>query len=296
MVEKYTIGYVYPESDRSLDDKILIKLLKRKFNLLLFPIEEQIEERIIEERAKFCRLILNNAVYEPFTWEAIELSKTFEEFGLRVINSSHSFYYQEDKWMFYLECLEHKIPTPLTHLISKKLNYNTENIKKLLLEGPIVIKAVFSDKGLCVERIKTFKEFKNKIKKIINKNPISPVIAQKYIEHGAVGHKVFLIGHKPIRGVIIKGKSWEQTGGKEGEHYKIFKPDKRLKELCKKAPRAFGMKWCSLDFVKQDNKWYMIEVNGCPSISLVSKNMKDTERISKMLVNYLHQEVEKLSK
>lgn len=137
MVKRYTIGYVYPESVKDYEDKLLIKLLKRKFNLLLFPLEEQIEEKQIEERAKLCKLILNGAVYGPFTLEAVELSKTFEELGIRVINSSHSFYYQEDKWMFYLKCLEHNIPTPLTYFIPKKLNYNKEEIKKILEEGPL---------------------------------------------------------------------------------------------------------------------------------------------------------------
>jgi len=296
MAKKYTIGYVYPESDNSLDDKILIRQLKKRFNVILFPLEKQDDPNQIEKQAKLCKLIVNGAVYEPFTWEGIELSKSFEEFQVKVINSSHSFYYQEDKWMFYLECLEHKMPTPVTYLVSKKLNYNKEKIKKLLVEGPIVIKAVFSDKGLCVERAKTFEEFSNKIKKIINKNPISPVIVQKFIEHGSVGYKVFMIGDKSIQGVAIKGKTWEQTGSKETEHYRVFRPDKKLRDICKKAPRAFGMKWCSLDFIKQDKNWYIIEVNGCPSISLVSRNNRDMERISKMLVNHIYHEVEKISK
>jgi glutathione synthase/RimK-type ligase-like ATP-grasp enzyme len=296
MTKKYTIGYVYPESDKSLDDKILIKLLKKRFNVILFTLEKQIEEKEIENQAKLCKLILNNAVYEPFTWEAIELSKTFEEFGVKVINSSRSFYYQEDKWMFYLECLEHKIPTPLTYFIPKKLNYKKENIKKMLVEGPIVIKAVFSDKGLCVERAKTFKEFNYKLKKIINKNPISPVIAQKYIEHGSVGYKVLIIGNKAVQGVVMKGKTWEQTGEKDTTRYRIFKPDRKLKELCKKASKAFGMKWCSLDLIKQNENWYVIEVNGCPSTSLISKDNNDMKKISKMLVNYLYREVKKISK
>ena len=293
MVKKYSIGYVYPESDRSLDDKVLIKQLKKRFNLILFPLEKQIEEKQIEDQAKLCKLILNNAVYEPFTWEAIELSKSFEEFGTKVINSSHSFYYQEDKWMFYLECLEHKIPTPLTYLIPKKMNYKKKEIKKLLVEGPIVIKAVFSDKGLCTERVKNYKEFNDKLKKIVDKNPVSPVITQKYIEHGNLSYKVLIIGDKVIQGVVIRGKTWEQTACKEKEYCKSFKPDKKLRKLCEKASKAFGMKWCSLDLIKQNKNWYVLEANGCPSISIITKDMK---KITKTLVNYLYQEVKKLSK
>lgn len=29
MGKKYTIGYVYPQSDKCLDDKVLVKLLKK---------------------------------------------------------------------------------------------------------------------------------------------------------------------------------------------------------------------------------------------------------------------------
>ena len=293
MTKKYTIGYVYPESDKSLDDKVLVRLLKKRFNVILFPLEKQIDQKQIEDQAKCCKLILNNAVYEPYAWEAIELSKSFEEFGVKVINSSHSFYYQEDKWMFYLECLEHKIPTPLTYLVSKKLNYNKEKIKKLLVEGPIVIKAIFSDKGLCVERVKTFEEFDDKIKKIMNKSPVSPIIAQKFIDHGNVSYKITVIGNKVVQGICIKGKTWEQTAGKNAENCRIFKPDKKLRELCEKASKAFGMKWCSIDLIKRDSNWYVVEANGCPSSSIICRDM---ERVGKILVNYLYQEVKKLSK
>jgi len=293
MVKKYTIGYVYPESDKSLDDKVLIKLLKKRFNVILFPLEKQIDQKLIECQAKSCKLILNNAVYEPYTWEAIELSKSFEEFGVKVINPSHSFYYQEDKWMFYLECLEHKIPTPLTFLIPKEMNYKKEQIKKTLSEGPIVIKAVFSDKGLCVERAKTFEEFNHKLKKIVNKNPISPVIAQKYIKNDGVSYRVTLIGNKVIQGIVKRGKSWEHTGMKETENYRIFKLDEELKKLCEKASKAYGMKWCGLDLIKNGEKWYIIEANSSPAISFISKDM---ERVGKTLVNHLYQEVKKISK
>jgi glutathione synthase/RimK-type ligase-like ATP-grasp enzyme len=291
MVKRYTIGYVYPESDNCLDDKFLIKLLKKKFNLILFPLEKQIEEKQIEEQAKACRLIFNNSIYEPFTWDGIELSKTFEEFGVKVINPSRSFYYQEDKWVFYLECLKNKIPTPLTYLISKKLN--EKKIKKILMDGPMVIKAIFSDKGICVERAKTFEEFEDKLQKIINRAPTTPIIAQKYIEHGNISYKVLLIGNKVVQSVVIRGKSWEQTGMKETENYRTFKPDKKLKEICEKASKAFGMKWCSLDLVKQNNDWYLIEVNGCPAVDFIYNDM---ERLGNMLINFLYKEAKRSSK
>ncbi len=236
---------------------------------------------------------MNGSIAEPFIWEGIELSKTFEEFGIRVVNTSQSFYYHEDKWMFYLKCLEHDIPTPLTYLIPKELNYNKDDIKEILKESAIVIKAVFSDKGICVERAKTFEEFDHKLKKIIDKNPLSPIIAQKYIEHGGTTYRVTLIGNKVIQGVIKRGKTWEQTGQKESEYFRTFKPDKKLRELCERASKVFGMEWCSLDLIKDGKKWYIIEVNNCPSMTFINR---DTERITKILVNYLHKEAEKLSK
>jgi glutathione synthase/RimK-type ligase-like ATP-grasp enzyme len=293
MIKKYTIGYVYPESDNCLDDKFLIKILKKKFNLILFPLEKQIEEKQIEEQAKSCKLILNNAVYEPFTWDGIELSKTLEEFGVKIINTSRSFYYQEDKWIFYLECLKNKIPTPLTYLISKNLSYNEKKIKKILMDGPIVIKSIFSDKGLCVERAKTFEEFEYKLQKIMNKAPTTPIIAQKYIEHGNVSYKVLLIGNKVIQSVVIRGKSWEQTGMKKTENYRTFKADKKLKKLCEKASKIFGMKWCSLDLIKENSNWYLIEVNGCPAVDFIYSDM---ERIGNILVDFLYKEAKKASK
>ncbi len=293
-MKKYNIGYVYVQSQKDYEDQFLIKVLKRRFNLILFPLEKQIDEQKIEEQARLCKLILNNASCEPFTFEAIELSKSFEEFGVKVVNSSHSFYYQEDKWMFYLECLEHSIPTPLTYLISKRFKHSKSRVKKILSEDPMVIKAVFSDQGTCVERAKNYDEFEHKIKKIIKKNPESPIIAQKYIKNNNMSYRVTLVGNKVVQSIVKFGKTWEQTGMKKTEVYRSFKPDKKLKKLCERASKAFGMKWCGLDLVKDDkSNWYVIEANSCPSITFV---LKDTKRVANALVNYLYEEVKRISK
>lgn len=228
--KRKSIGFVYFKSYPDKVDKILIKEIEKKANVIPIPCEEQIDIDVLNAKTKNCNIILNYAVWEPVTFEGIELTKTLEELGKKVINSSHSFFYQEDKWMFYLKCLEHGVPTPRTFLIPKESRFNAKQIKEILNTTPIVLKAIFSDNGKCVEKVTTYSQFLDNIQRIIKKNPVSPVIAQEFIPNQNRSYRVTMIGHKPYQSVVKIGKSWKQTGSGRNEHFRKFKLNPKLKK------------------------------------------------------------------
>src|SRR3989344_7697344 len=134
--DKPSIGVIYFQHNHAASDELLIKLLEQKVNVVRLPLEEQIDFKEIKQKTENCKVIFNNTTWSPILFESLELSKTLEELGKKVIDSSHSFFYQEDKWMFYLKCLEHRLPTPKTYLVIKETRFNSKLIKDILETKP----------------------------------------------------------------------------------------------------------------------------------------------------------------
>jgi len=282
---QYSIGYVYYKTyyDKT-NDRIMKALKNIDLNVVLLPVEDQIELEILKERTKDCQVILNNAVFGPIEFESIELSKTLEELGKTVVNSSHSFFYEDDRWLFYLTCLNHNLPTPKTYFIPKERQYDSREIKHILTERPLIVKAIFSDNCESVYKAKDYHSFLKKLHTIIKKNPASPIIAQEFIPNNNRSYRATLIGCKLVQFVEKIGKSWKQSGNNPVEHFRTIKIDPKLKKLCEKATKIFGMDVCGLDLLQRDKNWFIIEANSCPALDFI---YADEKRLVTLLADYL---------
>ena len=276
-------------------ERNLFPLLKKKFNLILFPIEKDIDYANLKKESKNIKLILNTANDMPNTYDALEIAKTFEEMGKYVVDSTKSFYYKEDKWLFYQTCVKNHLPTPVTYYIPRNINISKTKLKNILEDSPVVFKGAFSDTGRAVKRALNYKEALKVIKELRKKINIMPIVAQKYIPHGKVSYRVTIVGNKIIQGVVKYGKTWKE--GKlfwKNEKYRLFKVDNYLKKICLKAARIFGLEWCGIDLLKdKSGNWYLAEINSCPSMDFV---LKDIKRSNILLVNYLFKINKSLSK
>jgi len=282
------IGFIYFQSYYDNSEKHFTNLLREKFNVVELPFETQLDYQEIKEKTKKCKLIFNNTVCDPVTFESIELSKTLEELGKKVVNSTHSFYYEEDKWMFYLKCLEHHLPTPKTYLLPKEQRYESKFISAVLEEHPLVLKAIYSDNGLCVEKVSNMKQYWKKLKKISLKNTLSPIIAQEFIPGAHRSYRVTLMGYK-VKQIVAKiGRNWKQTGNVlHKESFRTVKLPPAVKKMCEKAARAFGLEVCGLDLVQNEKsgKWYLIEANSSPALDFI---YDQETKMNRILVNYLY--------
>jgi glutathione synthase/RimK-type ligase-like ATP-grasp enzyme len=282
--KKHSVGYVYFKSAFDATDKAIFKAFEKKFNLITLPFEDQIDLDAIRLKVKECKIVLNYSTSEEEIFESMELTKALEELGKKVINSSKSFFYQEDKWMFYLKCLEHRLPTPKTYLIPKE-HVKSKLIKDLLNTQQLVLKAVFSDNGLCVRKVATYPMFLKRMKEIIHNNPVSPIIAQQYIPNADRSYRVTLIGHRIVQAVAKIGHSWKQTGCEKNEHVRKIKVTKELREICEKASRVLGMELCGVDLLLNDGKWYIIEANSCPGLDFI---YRETYTLAEELADYIY--------
>jgi ribosomal protein S6--L-glutamate ligase len=283
-MKKDAIGYIYSNSYLDAEDKLLIRLLKKKVKVILLPLEKQVDLEQIKENVKKCRLILNDTIWGNHTFEGIQLTKTIESLGIRVINSSNSFIYDEDKWMMYLKLIKNKLPTPKTYLIPN--GRNSKQIKEILKKNSLVLKAVYSDNGVGVEKVEAYEDFIKKVNIIRTKNPISPIIAQNYIQDTENrSYRITLIDNRVVQSVVKIGKSWKQTGSKE--QIRLVKLPKEVTLICEKASKVLDMDICGIDLVNSKGKWFIIEVNSCPSLDFIKKDMP---RIISKLVDFLYKE------
>jgi len=266
-MEKTTIGYIYSTPELAEEDKSFLKSAKKKkINLVLFNLTEELSEDEIEKRAKKCDLIFNNTA----GYLALELVKTLEELKKKVIEKSEVYYYTEDKWMFFLKCRENNIPTPKTILLSSNIN----SIKKELEEfnqWPVILKRVNGEQGEFVEKadntaqaIKLIEDFWYKGKERL------PIIAQEFIK--SPSYRVTVIGNKIIQTALKDGHGWKSTAH-YAEKVDSFKVDKKLENLVNKISKIVKINICGMDFMKQGDDWLVIEVNAEPSFEFFEDDM-----------------------
>ncbi len=155
-MKRITIGYLFNEPYFRTDEKIFLKVAKKKnVDLEMFNTAKDLQEEgeQFKENVKKCSIFFNNSA-EDFS---IEIVKTIEEFGKKIIEPSDKFYHIEDKWIFFMKCKEHKIPTLRTILLSQNWN-----IIKKELEGfnewPVILKRIEGTNGEYVDKADNLKE------------------------------------------------------------------------------------------------------------------------------------------
>lgn len=267
---KVVVGYIFNEPYLTKDDKIFFREAKKK-NIEIIPLNvaKDINEEKIEEIVRSCDIFYNNSA-EEFSMEIV---KTIEELGKMVIDSSKKFYYDEDKWMFFLKCKKHKIPTPRTILLSENINIAKKELKQFNC-WPVILKRIEGTMGLFVDKAENLEQ----AEKIMNKfwkegSERLPIIAQEFIK--SPSYRVTTIGGKIAQTAIKQNKGWKATGiYLSDKNIKKFPIDARLRKLVKKIIKVFDIKVCGIDLLKRDGKWLVLEINSDPAFDFFPKERK----------------------
>ena len=283
-MKKPVIGYIY--SGKKLgDDEIIFRRLakKKKVELVMFNIFKDIEEKEFEEKLKKCDIIFNNTAVDY----AIEIVKSMEELGKKVIDSSSKYYYIEDKWIFFLACKKNKIPTPETILLSEDLNLAEKELNEFN-RWPVILKRVEGCSGEFVEKANNIKEALKTIKHLWKKGSERlPIIAQEFIPSS--NYRVLLIDGKIVQTTIRKSTHWKATGAWAGD-MKKFPIDKNLKKIINKVMEVTKIKVCGIDLMKKGDKWLVLEVNSEPTFGFFDN---EREKIINQVLNFLLRSIKK---
>ena len=281
-MKKRVIGYIFGDKNLGKDEKVFIKLAKKKnISLIFFNIYKDFNELDIRKKIKKCDIIFNNSA-EPF---AVEIIKTIEEMGKKVIDSSKSHFYIQDKWMFYLECRKKNIPTPRTILLSESFNI----IKKQLNEfntWPVVLKRTDGSCGENIEKAENVNEAIEIIKRFYgNSEDRYPIIAQEFILSDS--YRITLIDNKIIQTAEKVGSNWKKTGV-NSKHNKNFKVDNGLKKIIDQVMKFVDIKICGIDFINNNNKWLVLEINSEPAFDFFPEKR---EKVINQVINFLVKEM-----
>ena len=280
-MKEVTLGYIYTSSKPSVEDKLFLEVAKeKKIKLVLFNVSKEISEKETEEKIRLCDLVFNNTA----GYLALELVKNIEELGKKVIDSSKTFYYTEDKWMFFLKCLEHNIPTPESILLSSNVVSARKELEKFN-KWPVILKRISGEQGEFVQKADNIKEALFLIKEFWRKGiERLPIIAQEMIKSKT--YRVTVIDGKIVQNVLKDGHGWKATSvyAKKVERFPV---DKALEKLVKKISQLCNIKICGIDFMKKDNKWLVLEVNAEPSFEFFEE---EHEKIISKVLDFLKKE------
>jgi RimK family alpha-L-glutamate ligase len=226
------------------------------------------DRKKIKEKIKNCKIIYNNTA-EDF---GIEIAKTIEIMGKRVIDSPESYYFSEDKWLFFLKCKENNIPTPETILLSENVGIAKKELKEFG-KWPVILKRVSGTMGEYVEMIKSVNEVEKIIKKFWKKGREKlPIIAQEFIE--SPSYRVTLVGGKIVQTALKRNKSSWKSTGVYAKKFDKFKVDLKLKKIIKKVVKFSKINICGIDFLKKGNQWFVLEINSEPGLDFFENERK----------------------
>jgi [lysine-biosynthesis-protein LysW]---L-2-aminoadipate ligase len=239
------------------------------------------EERL-KDKIKDCDIIFDNSAENA----SLEIAKTVEELGKKVIETSKSFYYDEDKWMFFLKCQKHKIPTPQTILLSENWNSIKKEIENFR-QWPVILKRVEGTCGEYVEKADNMVQAEKIINKFWKKGSERlPIIAQEFIKTG-ICYRATVIDGKIVQTAIKESKGWKQSGISVYSKKK-FKVDKPLEEIIKKLNKAFKIDIYGVDLFRKDGKWIVLEINSAPAFDFFPK---ERDRIVGLVLDFLKKKV-----
>lgn len=284
-MKKVKIGYIYSEKFLKKDEKFFLKQAKKKnVDLIMINLLKGFEIGELEKILEGCKIVFNNSAEE----EAVEVVKTIEELGKIVIDSSEVYYYDEDKWMFYLKCWEHKVPTPKTFLLSENLNLARKEIIEFA-SWPLVIKRISGTNGDYVELADTEKQSEKIIKKFWKKGgEKQPVIIQEFIK--SPSYRLTTLDGKILQTAIKNNKGgWKCTGVYE-KKYEKFTVTKELKTIAKKIFHITKIHFCGIDLLKKEDSWLVLEANADPAFDFFED---EREKMIGTMLDYLKKKARK---
>lgn len=277
------IGYVY-YGYRTPDEKFFLKIAKKKnIKLIFFNLFKKIDLKKVKKKIKSCDLFFVNSGEE----KALKFVKYLESMGCRVIESSHSYYHDENKWAVYLKCKKNNIPTPKTMLLPNDIGQAMGKLE-LLNDWPIVLKRIYGCQGDFVDKANNLQEAEALIKKFNSKSKSNhPIIAQKFIS--SPSYRVLVIDGKIVQTALKKKGFWKKTGVYTKD-FKKFRVTPSLKKIINKISKVSEIHVCGVDLLRKNGRWYVLELNSSPCLAFFDN---EREMLVEKIMNFLAKEVDK---
>lgn len=282
-MKKKVIGILY-SGKYTNDEKLFLEQGKKKdLQIKLINLSKKWDMNKLKGIVRKCDIVYNGTGEEY----AIEIVKTIEEFGKKVIESSESYYYLEDKWSLYLKCKKNNIPVPKTILLSENIS-NARNEVKSFGRMPVVLKELNGTMGEHIEKANTLPQVEEILKKFWKGKRKFLVIAQEYIK--SPSYRVTLIGNKIVQTALKNNRHGWKATGVYAQSCGRFKVDWKLRKIIDKLKKFVDIKICGVDLLKKNNKWVVLEVNAQPAFDFFEE---EREMLVSETLDFLKEEIYK---
>ncbi|RJQ32588.1 MAG: RimK family alpha-L-glutamate ligase [Actinobacteria bacterium] len=189
-----------------------------------------------------------------------ELLQRYEAIGNIVINSTYGLQISESKFLTNFNLSRFGLPVvPMlaTQRLSLALDFASSYQE-------IVAKPAYADLGSGVIRISNKASAKKALIKLINH--YGCIVLQPYIKSNKEDLRVFVVGDNVVGAMkrfAAKG-DW-RTNIFLGGRSKQVQLNQQLRDLAVKAVQIVGLDYAGVDLICENEKYYVLEVNGSPS-------------------------------
>ncbi len=260
-----SIGYFYNCLDWT--NKNIIKHIK-KSGIKVEPIN--INEFVLDIPSirKFKHNLYINRVYPSSNIDSynnlrfmLEITKHIENLKLKIINPFFTAFLDYSKTEGNNVLEKAGIPTPRTLLVANK-----DAALKIgkTIKFPKVIKMDSGGRALNVFLVKTYKEYKESVSKLIHSHHIIHI--EEYIKPQEFITRLFILNHKfqvAYKRIIGKGE-WLGSASQGSEVAIYPEVSKEVIKLGELTSRKLNSKILGLDIIETSNSAYVIDVNPTP--------------------------------
>lgn len=197
----------------------------------------------------------------------LALANILTNMNIKIFNNLDALTLCDDKAYTYGQFIKYKVLTPKTYIIpfvfyddvAKYLETIKKESNKYKFQYPLIIKERCSSLGLGVKLAHNETEFK----RILTKFGDRHLLLQEYIkEEVGIDYRVYLINHK-VEAVVtrINKRDFRSNVEQGAKMYPVNNPSPLLLKEAIKASKATKLDFGAVDLVKQNNRYYALEVN-----------------------------------
>ena len=212
-----------------------------------------------------------------------------EKLGIPIINSSASIDKVRDKLYTQEILAEHNIPVPDTILAHHPVN---ADIIEEELGFPVVVKAIYSERGRGVHFCETREKFIDLLQFIESTGSNVPIIIQEFIVPSK-GHdlRVFTLGNKILGAMDRTAKEGSfKTNYSSGGDVQEYAINDELKDLALKSTQILGLDYAGVDVLFDHDGFKICEVNASPGFKGLEKAIPGLN-IAKEIFDYMRQKM-----
>ena len=196
----------------------------------------------------------------------MNLVSQLEKMGVAVVNSRETIGMCADKYRTSLRLAETDVSTPKTSLL-QSIETLQDTLDAVGETYPLILKTLRGSKGIGVIFIESRRQLDSIIQLLWKQDENTELLLQTYIKSDhdvrvlVLGDKVFAA----MRRDVLKGDF--RSNASLGAKVKEYKLSEEEKQLCINAHKAVNGVYTAVDFIKNGNDSYVLEVNSSPGTS-----------------------------